>query len=69
MQYVSLPCFLSSDFCKMLDTPMEMKEFKVFRELRDNIAMDLGVVKPAQNNTVSTTIVFHLLCKRYLPNV
>lgn len=45
--------FSYSDYCKMLDTPMENKEFKVFRELRDSIAMDLGVVKPAQNNSVS----------------
>lgn len=43
---------LSSDFCKMLDGSMEVKEFKVFRELRDNIAMDLGVVKHAQQTTV-----------------
>ncbi|XP_052244288.1 prickle planar cell polarity protein 3-like isoform X2 [Dreissena polymorpha] len=42
---------LSSEYCKSLETSMEMKEFKVFRELRDSIAMDMGVVKPAQNNT------------------
>ena len=47
--------FIDSDFCKMLESSMEMKEFKVFRELRNNIAMDLGNVKPAQNNTVSST--------------
>ena len=44
---------LSSDFCKMIQTPVEVKEYKVFRELRDNIAMDIGIVKPAHISTVS----------------
>ena len=43
---------LSSDFCRMLETSTEVKEFRVFRELRDNIAMDIGVVKPAHFTTV-----------------
>ena len=51
---------LSSDFCKMIQTPVEVKEYKVFRELRDNIAMDIGVVKPAHISTVSTLFPHHL---------
>ncbi|WAR08329.1 PRIC3-like protein, partial [Mya arenaria] len=42
---------LSGDYCKTLCGPMEMKEFKVFRELRDNIAMDIANIKPAISNT------------------
>ena len=44
---------LSSDYCKMIQSPVEVKEYKVFRELRDNVAMDIGAVKPAHVTTVS----------------
>ena len=52
---------LSSEYCKMLEYPAEVKEFKVFKELRDSMAMDMGVVKSAPNSSVCV-ITYDALC-------
>ncbi|XP_061176535.1 prickle planar cell polarity protein 3-A-like isoform X2 [Saccostrea echinata] len=38
---------LSMEYCKMLSSSIEKKEYNIFRELRDNIAMDIGIVQEA----------------------
>jgi hypothetical protein len=43
---------LSLDYCKMLTSSVEKKEYNIFRELRDNIAMDIGIVQEAANLSV-----------------
>ena len=44
---------LSSSYCKMLSSDLERKEYNIFRELRDNIAMDIGFIEHNQALTVS----------------
>ena len=43
---------LSDRYCKALEDPSETKEFRIFRELRDQVAMDIGAVKEAPTDTV-----------------
>ena len=43
---------LSDRYCKALEDPSEIKEFRIFRELRDQVAMDIGAVKEAPTDTV-----------------
>lgn len=49
---------LSDRYCKNFEDPNERKEFRIFRELRDQVAMDIGMVKEAQSDTVK--IILHL---------
>ncbi|ESO89100.1 hypothetical protein LOTGIDRAFT_154180 [Lottia gigantea] len=42
---------LSEDFCKSLDKEWEKKEFRIFRDLRDQVAMGIGVVKDSTTTT------------------
>ncbi|XP_059159173.1 prickle planar cell polarity protein 3-like, partial [Physella acuta] len=42
---------LSDLYCKYLDGETERKEFNIFRELRDQVAMGIGVVRECQVNT------------------
>ena len=44
---------LSLEFCKMIGSSVEKKEYDIFRELRDSIAMDIGIVQEAPNLSVS----------------
>ena len=64
---------LSIEFCKMLRTDVEKKEYNIFRELRDSIAMDIGFAKESPILTVSfffssgKSYVYHLFTsKQYL---
>lgn len=43
---------LSDLYCRYLDGETERKEFNIFRELRDQVAMGIGVVRECQDNTV-----------------
>ncbi|XP_078322633.1 prickle planar cell polarity protein 3-A-like isoform X2 [Crassostrea virginica] len=38
---------LSMEYCKMIHSSVEKKEYDIFRELRDSIAMDIGIVQEA----------------------
>ncbi|XP_076444426.1 testin-like isoform X1 [Babylonia areolata] len=42
---------LSDRYCKALEEPGETKEFRIFRELRDQVAMDIGCVKEAPSDS------------------
>lgn len=44
---------LSLEYCKMIGSSVEKKEYDIFRELRDSIAMDIGIVQEAPNLSVS----------------
>ena len=48
---------LSDRYCKGLEDPSETKEFRIFRELRDQVAMDIGTVKEAPIDTVRGLVV------------
>ncbi|KAK3583915.1 hypothetical protein CHS0354_033700 [Potamilus streckersoni] len=41
---------LSEEYCRMLTNPSEVKEYEIFRELRDSVAMDIGSVKELQSS-------------------
>ncbi|KAJ8315008.1 hypothetical protein KUTeg_007158 [Tegillarca granosa] len=45
---------LSAQYCRMLRSALEVKEYNIFRELRDSIAMDIGFVKESPALTVTT---------------
>ena len=44
---------LSMEYCKMIHSSVEKKEYDIFRELRDSIAMDIGIVQEAPSLSVS----------------
>lgn len=48
---------LSDLYCKHLDGDMERKEFMIFRELRDQVAMGIGVVKECPADAVSEDFI------------
>lgn len=38
--------------CRMIHNDIEIKEYNIFRELRDSIALDIGLVKESEHETV-----------------
>ena len=44
---------LSYEHCRMIHSDIEKKEYNIFRELRDSIALDIGYVKESEREMVN----------------
>lgn len=43
---------LAHEHCRMINSDLEKKEYNIFRELRDSIALDIGYVQESDQETV-----------------